>query len=360
MSQYTKLFPLLLTSSVWDQPDHVRIVWITMLAMKDIDGVVESSVPGLARLARLSRDQTEDALRILSEPDPDSRTAIMEGRRIVRIDGGWRLVTADIYAQRASLEERRMKDAERARRRRDAHRVTGEPDSRPGDIDERGFGPPSEDEPEPRPRPSATVRSETDENGRKRTHADSSQIQPESASVRTRPKMSRRPSDQIRSDDLSDDPDPPNRSEDPDGEDRPATVCPLDMVSRLAPHVPRLALAYSCREDAVRDVFAETAAYWTIGPGTGKRNRNWAGVFRRRLHELAQQGRLPSGSSSAAASSAETAEQRAKRLAREKQDEDRIAAELREIAARKGLTPDVQAARETITKLARGKANAAR
>ena len=118
MSGYTKLFGSILRSSVWLTPAHVRLVWITMLALADRDGVVESSVPGLAAAAGVERTQCEQALALFLSPDPDSRTPDYEGRRIEAVDGGWRLLNHGKYADKLSLSDRREKDAERQRRSR--------------------------------------------------------------------------------------------------------------------------------------------------------------------------------------------------------------------------------------------------
>ena len=53
MSGYTKLHSNIIHSTIWRAPNHVRLVWITMLALCDRDGVVEASVPGLADAARV-------------------------------------------------------------------------------------------------------------------------------------------------------------------------------------------------------------------------------------------------------------------------------------------------------------------
>ena len=89
---YVKLFSEILDSTVWRLPSHGRLVWITMLAMSDRDGEVKASVPGLADRARVERAHCEQALAMLMAPDPDSRTPDHEGRRIEKIDGGWRLI----------------------------------------------------------------------------------------------------------------------------------------------------------------------------------------------------------------------------------------------------------------------------
>jgi len=119
VSGYTKLFGSLIHSTIWREPDHVRIVWMTMLAMADRDGIVEASVPGLADAARKSIPETEAALARLMEPDPYSRTPDHEGRRIEAIPGGWRLLNHAIYREKASAEEAREKAAARQARKRE-------------------------------------------------------------------------------------------------------------------------------------------------------------------------------------------------------------------------------------------------
>ncbi len=119
MSGYVKLFSSLLDSTVWYTPPAVKVVWVTMLAMADRDGIVEASVPGLANRAGVTREEVETALFTFLSPDPDSRTKEHEGRRIEVIDGGWKLLNYEKYRDKWSLEEKREKDAERQRRKRE-------------------------------------------------------------------------------------------------------------------------------------------------------------------------------------------------------------------------------------------------
>jgi hypothetical protein len=122
MSGYTKLFSTILASTVWREPNHVRIVWITLLAMADRDGVAEGSIPGVADFARVSIDDCRDALNRLADPDRDSRSQDFEGRRIEPIAGGWLLLNHAKYRATINRDERReylrIKKAEsRARQR---------------------------------------------------------------------------------------------------------------------------------------------------------------------------------------------------------------------------------------------------
>jgi hypothetical protein len=94
---FTKLFSSITESTIWCEPDHVRIVWITMLAMADRKGRVWGSIPGLAGRARVSIDDVELALKRFQEPDKYSRTKDCEGKRIETIKGGWRLLNYLAY-----------------------------------------------------------------------------------------------------------------------------------------------------------------------------------------------------------------------------------------------------------------------
>lgn len=108
MSGYTKLFNSILASTIWRASDTTRIVWITLLAMSDKDGICEGSIPGLADLAHVSVEDCETALAELAAPDTYSRTSEHEGRRIETIDGvGWQLLNHAKYRMKMSEDERR-------------------------------------------------------------------------------------------------------------------------------------------------------------------------------------------------------------------------------------------------------------
>lgn len=104
---YTKLFSSIVASTIWREDDKTRIVWITMLAMKDERHVVEASIPGLADLARVSLKECESALEKLSSPDKYSRNQEHQGRRIEKCEGGWKILNGEYYRQRMSADERR-------------------------------------------------------------------------------------------------------------------------------------------------------------------------------------------------------------------------------------------------------------
>ena len=107
MAGYTKLFNSILASTIWREDDKTRIVWITLLAMADKNGIAEASVPGLADMARVSVPACRKALAALQAPDPDSRTQTHDGRRIAPVEGGWQLLNHAKYRAKLNVDERR-------------------------------------------------------------------------------------------------------------------------------------------------------------------------------------------------------------------------------------------------------------
>lgn len=119
---FTKLDSSLTASSIWAEPDSVRILWVTMLSMADKDGNVKASVPGLAHLARKTIPEAEHALSVLLAPDPHSGRKELDGRRLTEIAGGWHLVTHAFYRESGMSDEtkkywRDKKQAQRAAKR---------------------------------------------------------------------------------------------------------------------------------------------------------------------------------------------------------------------------------------------------
>jgi len=124
MSGYTKLFSSIIYSTIWREPDNVRIVWITMLALCNADGDVEASIPGLADASRVSIEQTEDALLRLMSPDRYSRSQDYEGRRIEVIDGGWKVLNYCKYRGKLTCERVREQGRLRQKRFREKSKIS--------------------------------------------------------------------------------------------------------------------------------------------------------------------------------------------------------------------------------------------
>jgi hypothetical protein len=138
MSGFTKLWAEITDSSIWNEDDKTRIVWITMLARMGPDYVVRASVGGLAHLARVSREDCEKALEKLASPDPDSRSPEEEGRRIKKVDGGFFMINGEKFRQRRGDEEKKayMREYMRQYRKNKASNVKNVNICKPESIQE--------------------------------------------------------------------------------------------------------------------------------------------------------------------------------------------------------------------------------
>ncbi len=97
MAGYVKIHQCVLDSSIWQEPEGTRLVFLTMLVMADQEGHVEASVSGLARRANVSIDSCRRALETLSSPDPDDRSGVENGVRISKVPRGWFVINHKYY-----------------------------------------------------------------------------------------------------------------------------------------------------------------------------------------------------------------------------------------------------------------------
>lgn len=106
MNGFALLWGKILDSSIWvKESKETRLVWITMLAMKNADGKIQASIIGLADRAKVTVGECREALGIFLSPDPDDTSGVEGGRRIREIPGGWEIVNHDLY--RFSTEAKR-------------------------------------------------------------------------------------------------------------------------------------------------------------------------------------------------------------------------------------------------------------
>lgn len=126
MAGFTKLYSDIITSSIWSEDDHTRILWVTMLALADAEGFVPGSIPGLAPVARLTTEACRQSMAKLEAPDADSRTKDHDGRRVEPCDGGWMILNYAKFRSRRDLsdEPEAVKTRERVRKHRALHTVT--------------------------------------------------------------------------------------------------------------------------------------------------------------------------------------------------------------------------------------------
>ncbi len=127
MAGYTKLFQSILDSTVWQESKETRLVWVTMLVMKNRNQIVESSIPGLAKRAGVEIPEAEAALQRLKSKDPYSRTQEHEGRRIEDVDGGWLILNGQKYRDKMNPDEIRAYKAQKQKEYRLRKKTHGGP-----------------------------------------------------------------------------------------------------------------------------------------------------------------------------------------------------------------------------------------
>lgn len=123
MNGFSKLFGSIVTSTIWREDDKTRIVWVTMLAITDREGIVSASIPGLAAMANVDLKDCESALARLKAPDKYSRTKEHDGRRIEDVDGGWRILNYLKYREKGRSVDRTEYFREKKREQRQSTNV---------------------------------------------------------------------------------------------------------------------------------------------------------------------------------------------------------------------------------------------
>lgn len=90
---------------------HAILVFTNMIACSDRLGNVDKHPRAIADEVGLTVDEVRAAIAYLSAPDPESRTNLEEGRRLLPLEPGrtwgWRIVTHSKYRAMVREEERR-------------------------------------------------------------------------------------------------------------------------------------------------------------------------------------------------------------------------------------------------------------
>ena len=120
---FTKLDSGIVDPSIWSEPPTTRVVWIAFLAKADSSGFVATSYSGMERAANVGPGPFAEAIKCLESPDHDSRSADHDGRRIERVEGGWKILNYEKY-RRFSYSG--SKEAEKKRRYRERRGQKGD------------------------------------------------------------------------------------------------------------------------------------------------------------------------------------------------------------------------------------------
>ncbi len=113
LDTWSPLFSSIVQSSIWGKPPHIKIVWITMLALKDKTGFVESSVSGLARASVVTMEQCQEALDDFLSPDGDSKCKDNEGMKIKVGNGGWYILGHERFQTKMKDVSTKINNAKR-------------------------------------------------------------------------------------------------------------------------------------------------------------------------------------------------------------------------------------------------------
>jgi hypothetical protein len=113
------LWDFILDSSINELAAHVKWTWVVLLLKCNKLGYVRITPQALARAANVPIEQAENALQVLSEPDPSSTTTEHEGRRIVEESPNvWYVVNYEQYWRKAKEAKQRLDTRNRVAKHR--------------------------------------------------------------------------------------------------------------------------------------------------------------------------------------------------------------------------------------------------
>jgi hypothetical protein len=136
VSAFTKLDSGIVHSTIWVQPHDVLRVWIALLALADQNGFARTAAPSLAHLCMVPLDRMREIITVLESPDEDSRSEAHDGRRIVKVEGGWMLVNHAAYRAKRDPEADRDRKRDWDRQHRPSgHARTEQSDGSPTQSD---------------------------------------------------------------------------------------------------------------------------------------------------------------------------------------------------------------------------------
>lgn len=120
---YGKLFSQMFDGTLGTKgPWQALVTFQQLIILADAAGEVDMTAEALSRRTTIPLEILLEGIAALEQPDPDSRSPALEGRRIVRLDEnrswGWKVVNYEHYRAIRSQEERRdyMRNYMRKRR----------------------------------------------------------------------------------------------------------------------------------------------------------------------------------------------------------------------------------------------------
>lgn len=118
-THFTPLFERILDSSINEEPTYVRWLFLALLVLQDGDHVVRGyNAYKLHRRANLTIEEVEKGIKILKSPDKRYGDQPHEGRRILEVEDGWKLVNGALYQEEMRKIYRRNYKARKQRQYR--------------------------------------------------------------------------------------------------------------------------------------------------------------------------------------------------------------------------------------------------
>ncbi len=106
---FVKLDCGIIHSSLWAEDSDTKICWITLLLLADATGFVRAAASAIAREAGIPAEVARRALDLFQGPDDESRTPDNQGKRVEKVDGGYRVLNYEKYRERDYTNAERQK-----------------------------------------------------------------------------------------------------------------------------------------------------------------------------------------------------------------------------------------------------------
>jgi len=106
---YAKIFTQIFSSSIVEESIEIRYVWMCLLVLSDQEGIIDMTIPSIARRINVNEDLVEKAIQKFMQPDASSRTPTQDGKRLEKIRDtfGWKIINYIHYRNLRDEETRR-------------------------------------------------------------------------------------------------------------------------------------------------------------------------------------------------------------------------------------------------------------
>jgi hypothetical protein len=132
MSGYTPVFDTVFQGTLCGKYPDLP-VWLVLLALQQRGGIIDAHPSYIATISGLPQADIEAAIKRFCEPDPASRTADFDGRRLEPIEGagfGWRVLNHRKYQEKArkqAFDSQRVADGRNAERMTERRETRADP-----------------------------------------------------------------------------------------------------------------------------------------------------------------------------------------------------------------------------------------